>query len=73
VAGYGVDKVKGREGHISLGVSIWNRTVNNDGSIEKENMTVALGFLRSELLQLHVNHGRFLLVMSVIGETQWGV
>jgi hypothetical protein len=43
------------------------------GSIEKETTTVALGFLQSELLQLHVDHGGFLLVMSVISETQWGV
>jgi hypothetical protein len=42
------------------------------GSIEKETTTVALGFLQSEILQLHVDHGGFLLVMSVISETRWG-
>jgi hypothetical protein len=41
-------------------------------SIEKETTTVALGLLQSELLQLHVDHGGFLLVMSVISETRWG-
>jgi hypothetical protein len=49
------------------------RSTMTGGSIEKETTTVALGPLQSELLQLHVDHGGFLLVMSVISETQWGV
>jgi hypothetical protein len=49
------------------------RSTMTGGTIEKETTTVALGFLQSELLQLHVDHGGFLLVMSVISETQWGV
>jgi hypothetical protein len=48
------------------------RSTMTGGSIEKENTTVALRFLQSELLQLHVDHGGFLLVMSVISETRWG-
>jgi hypothetical protein len=35
-AGYGVDKVKGRERYVSLGVHIWKRTVNNDGREYRE-------------------------------------
>jgi hypothetical protein len=74
VDGYGVDKVKGRERYVSLGVGIWKRTVNNDGREYRErDHDRCFGTLQSELLQLHVDHGGFLLVMSVISETQWGV